>query len=250
MKQNIIARLRRAFRTEAGRKAFDEWRVRAGIGDDPSDSKGDDNPLAPRVEDGRLVLRLYRPIGLYWGCVDAEDFDAALRGHDDLPADIYVDSPGGDVLTTRSINRRIRDRAAETVFHVDGLAASAATILACACDRRVAARGTRLLVHEAWTLAIGNKRALRTEAEDLEKIDREIAEDYAAVGRRTAEEFAALMEEENLMTPEEALECGLVDAVEDAKAPANEAAQVAAKGQQRPLRIAHAAHLMTISKES
>lgn len=244
--RDIIARLRRAFRTEAARAAFDDWAVRADIAN-LSGEDGDGNPLAPRVEDGRLVLRLYRPIGpSWWGCVDAELLDDALRGHDDLPADIFCDSPGGDVLTMRSMNRRIRDRSGETVFHVDGLAASAATILACACDRRVAARGTRLLIHEAWTLAIGNKRALRAEAEDLEKIDREIAEDYAAIGSRSAEEFAALMQEENLMTPEEAMECGLVDAVEgQAKAKA----KAQGNGQLR-LRAAHAAHLATISTES
>ncbi len=117
------------------------------------------------------------------------------------------------MLTTRGINRQIRERDAETVFHVDGLAASAATVLACACDRRVAARGSRILIHEAWVFAIGNKRRLRTEADDLEKTDQEIAEDYAAIGNLTAAEFAALMEEEQLLTPKEALAHGLIDAI-------------------------------------
>ena len=232
MRKKVLRQLRQSFRSPAAKAAFDAWAARNKISGD-----SDSNPLEPRIEDGRLQLRLYRPIGSWWGCVTAEHFDDALQNRPE-PLDIYVDCPGGDVLTTRAINRRILERKSESVFHVDGLAASAATLIACACDRRLAARGTRILIHEAWTIAIGNKRALRAEADDLAKIDAEIADDYAAIGSRSAAEFAALMEAEDLMTPEDALACGLLDAVARAKHQTDD--QIA-------LRSAYARHLATIS---
>ena len=205
---DLLAALRTACRTDDGRAAVDQWAERRPIAEDDGKAL-----LMPEVVDGRLRLMLHCPLGPAQWCASVSDFAAAWRGREQLPTDIFCDSPGGDILTCRGINRLIAERRAETVFNVDGLAASAATLLATACDRRVATRGSRVLVHEAWTLAVGNKRELRREADDLEAFDSEIAEDYARIGKLDATAFAALMEEERLLTPAEALEHGLIDAV-------------------------------------
>src|SRR3546814_3763793 len=96
------------------------------------------------------------------------------------PCSCRIDSPGGDVFGGRAIAQAIREYSGEVTCHIDGLAASAASYIAIAGDRVVAAPGAFLMIHRAWTFALGNCNDLVAQAGVLEKIDGTIAASYAA----------------------------------------------------------------------
>lgn len=162
------------------------------------------------------VLYLYDAIvgseseAAWWGGVSAEGFArqlAAMSGD----VTVRIDSPGGDVFGGRAIAQAIREHDGTVTCQIDGLAASAASYIAIAGDRVVAAPGSFLMIHRAWTLSIGNAPELRSTADLLEKIDGTIADSYAAKAGGKQDEWLALMQAESWFTAPEALALGLID---------------------------------------
>ena len=104
---------------------------------------------------------------------------------------------------------------------VEGLAASAASIIAQAGDMRKMAQGSQIMVHGVSGFLFGyyNRDALGKQMNALESVDKGVAQIYAA--RSGMDEAAALrmMKKETWMTSEEALEAGLVDEVDEGNAP-------------------------------
>lgn len=151
----------------------------------------------------------------WFGGVDAESFVHALRG---MTGDVAVriNSPGGDVFGAKAMAQAIREYPGTVTAHVDGYAASAATFLTSAADKTVMAAGAMLMIHKAWSIAMGNSDDFMSTAALLDKIDGTIAETYAAAAEaRGAEpqDFAALMAAETWLTGEEAISAGLADEV-------------------------------------
>ena len=69
------------------------------------------------------------------------------------------------------------------------------------------------MIHDAWTFAAGNARELRSLADDLETVDADIARDYASVGSKSESEFREMMAAESWLTPDAAIEAGLIDEI-------------------------------------
>lgn len=141
---------------------------------------------------------------------------AALGDIDNL--DIFINSPGGDVFAGITIyNMLKRHKAAKTV-HVDGLAASSASIVAMAGDRVVMPKAATLMIHNAWALVGGNKARIRAIADELERVDGQLAEIYAERTGKDAGIIAGWMDAERWMSGEEALADGFADEIEEGKA--------------------------------
>jgi ATP-dependent Clp protease protease subunit len=71
-----------------------------------------------------------------------------------------------------------------------------------------------LMVHNAWTVGIGNAAELRKQADDLDKITRASIEAYKAHSTLSEDEIKALLDAETWILPEEALEYGFATKVE------------------------------------
>lgn len=97
---------------------------------------------------------------------------------------------------------------------VDGLAASAASIVAMAGDEIIMGPGTQLMIHDPWVYTQGDAAFLRSEADRLEKTAESMASLYARRAGGTADEWRDLMTEETWFTAEEAVEAGLADRVD------------------------------------
>jgi len=173
--------------------------------------------LAPEVADGTATLRLFDPIddwGGDWG-VSAKEFATALvelpEGVDTIH--LHINSPGGMVFEGITILNQLRQHPARVVAIVDGLAASAASFIACGVDELRMAPNTQLMVHDAWGLAIGDAATMRETAELLDRLSDNIASVYAAKTSGTVEEWRTAMLAESWYSADEAVAAGLADSV-------------------------------------
>lgn len=149
----------------------------------------------------------------WFGGVSAESFVKALRAMSG-DVEIRINSPGGDVFGAKAMAHAVREYAGTVTAHIDGYAASAASYLATSAESTIMAPGSMLMIHKAWTIALGNADEFKATAALLEKIDGTIAADYTASAARRgkdAPDFAALMAEETWFTPVEAIAAGLAD---------------------------------------
>lgn len=160
---------------------------------------------------------LYDEIGEdWWGeGLTARGFIEDLQA---LPSSIEkvivrINSPGGDVFEGFAIYQALlRDRR-KIVTAVDGLAASAASVVMMAGDEINAANTSMIMVHDPWTIAIGNAEDFRAVGELLDQITGQIVTAY---GRRELVDQAAIreaMRAETWYTAEQAQAVGLVDTV-------------------------------------
>lgn len=154
-------------------------------------------------------IDLYDEIG-FWG-VTAKDFRARLR---DAGGDVVlrINSPGGDVFDGIAIHNDLVAHKGKVRVEVTGVAASAASLIAMAGDEIVMADNAFLMIHNAWTIGLGDRHDFAAHAEMLGKVDDALARTYAArsgVGIRTVK---TMMDDETWLTGKEAREQGFATA--------------------------------------
>ena len=164
------------------------------------------------VKENTAVVYLYDAIGGWFG-VEAKDFVKELNDLDVDSIELHINSPGGDVFEARAITTAISRLDAKITAHIDGVCASAATYIALACDSVEMAEGGFFMIHNAWTLALGNADELRQTANLLEKVDATILADYQRKTGLNESELRELMHNETWFTAEEAKERGFVDEI-------------------------------------
>jgi ATP-dependent Clp endopeptidase proteolytic subunit ClpP len=130
--------------------------------------------------------------------------------------EIEINTPGGSVFEGQRIYNALREmsaRGVEITATVNGLAASMGSVILMAGDKRRMTAGSRVMIHEASTIAAGDARALKKQAELLESISAEIAGIYSERTGMDEEEIREMMMAETWMTADEAKEKGFVDVV-------------------------------------
>jgi ATP-dependent Clp protease, protease subunit len=166
-------------------------------------------------------LYLYGPISdssWYKDDVTPAHFQKDLANLGDLDVlDVYINSPGGDAFAGIAIYSILKRHPAAVNVHVDGIAASAASIVAMAGDKIVVPKAATLMIHNAWGIVMGNKKDLRGLADELERLDGQLADIYAGRTGNDLEQVAAWMEAERWMSGEEAFADGFADEVEENK---------------------------------
>ena len=170
-------------------------------------------PIRSEVTGREATIYLHGVIGGWWGDIDETQFVQALAGLDADTIHLRIDSPGGDVFAARSMMTAIAQHKAKVVAHVDGLAASAATGICMACDEVEITQGAGFMIHNAWTIVVGNKGDLGKTGDLLAKIDDGLANDYARRTGKAQAEVVKLMDAETWFTADEAVANGFADRV-------------------------------------
>ncbi len=166
-----------------------------------------------RNEDDQTAhVYLYDTIGGYWG-IEAEAFIKELNNIKTPNITLHINCPGGDVFDGRAMATAIKQHASQITAQVDGLCASAATFLSTACHSVSMAEGAFYMIHEGWTLAVGNKRDLQKTATLLEKVDASILNDYEKKTGQDRQQLQAWVEGETWFSAEEAKENGFADSI-------------------------------------
>lgn len=195
----------------AGRRDWYSIKTVAAAGDAPASAE----------------IMIYEEIG-YFG-VSAADFATELKALDVGQIDVRINSPGGEVWDGLAIYNALRDHPANVTTHVDGIAASAASIILQAGDNRLAAKASQVMIHDGWGLVVGGAEDMRAMADLLDQTNGMLAGIYADRAGGTPEDWRAAMQAETWYTGSEAAAAGLVDAVDgpaeedpaDSKDPAN-----------------------------
>lgn len=155
----------------------------------------------------KATLRIYDEIGFFG--VTADDVAAALEDITAPEIEVQINSIGGDAFDGVAIYNALRSHPAQITTRVDSLAASAASIVAQAGDRRVMLTGSQMMIHDAWGLAIGNAEVMRETGEILDKMSGTLASIYEERSGRDG--VRDLMLAETWFTHDEAVEAGLAD---------------------------------------
>lgn len=151
----------------------------------------------------------------WWGGIDPETFAKTLNSMTAPVIHLRVKSPGGSVFAARAMEQALREHKSQIIAHVDGLAASAASFLITGADEIEAAPGSFIMVHKAWTIAMGNADDLVSTAGLLNQVDASLVKTYAAHTGQKPEDIAAWMAAETWFEADKAAELGFIDRVSE-----------------------------------
>lgn len=160
----------------------------------------------------KAEVLVYEQIGEDWygNGVTAKKFREQLQALGELDEiTIRVNSPGGEVFDGFAIYNELRANKARKIVHIDGLAASIASVIAMAGDEIVMGLGAMMMVHDPWTIALGNSKQMREQADVLDKVKVGLVDAYAGFnGAKDRTEIESLMTAETWFTASEAVEAG------------------------------------------
>lgn len=160
---------------------------------------------------GTAQVHIYAEIGA-WG-ITADQFCKDLSALDAKSVDVRINSPGGDVFDGIAIHNALVAHPATVNVHVDGVAASIASVIAMAGNKVTMARGSQMMIHEGHTVAVGAAADMRKQADLLDTVSDTIAGFYAERAGGSIGDWRGRMRKETWYSAEEAVQAGLVDEV-------------------------------------
>lgn len=166
-------------------------------------------------------LMIYGPIAseTWWGDeVTPLQFKADLDALGDITElNLYINSDGGDVFAGQAIHSMIKRHKANVIVHVDGLAASIASIIAMAGDVVHMPSNAMMMIHNPWTGAYGNADDFRKIADTLDKIRESSIAVYQGKTGLDEKKIKKLMDDETWLTAEDAYILGFADDIDEKK---------------------------------
>jgi len=146
--------------------------------------------------------------------VSASQFAKDLRALGSVDQlDVRINSFGGDVFDGLAIYRLLADHKANVTCYVDGIAASIASIIAMAGNEIQIAEAGEIMIHNAWTVAVGPADALREVADRVEAVSSSLADVYVARTGCTRSQVVDWMNAETTFKSAEAVTNGFADKV-------------------------------------
>ncbi|MGX7108343.1 head maturation protease, ClpP-related [Facklamia miroungae] len=170
------------------------------------------------VVNNKTVLTLSGVVGKPYPWEDETDtineklIENALSGVDG-DINIRLNSPGGDVFEGISICNLLKSLDNHVTIEVTALAASAASIIAMGADKVIMDQGSSMMVHEASTMAWGNKQDIQKTLNALETIDKSLISIYQTKTGLDEKTISDFLTAETWLTAQEAVENGFADEV-------------------------------------
>lgn len=137
---------------------------------------------------------------------------------------IWINSPGGDCVAASQIYSMLMDYPGEVTVKIDGIAASAASVIAMAGTKVLMSPTALMMIHNPSTMAYGDHNDMQKAIELLEEVKQSIINAYEIKTGQSRAVLAHLMENETWMNAKKAVELGFADGIiEDEKKAATEA---------------------------
>lgn len=132
---------------------------------------------------------------------------------DILELNVHINSLGGSTYQGLTIYNLLKQHKAKINMYIDGIAASAASIIAMAGDKVYMPRTSMMMIHNCWTWLEGNAKELRKTADDMDKLAKAYKAAYLSKINITEEKLDKLLDEESYLTADECVEMGFADEV-------------------------------------
>lgn len=177
--------------------------------------------IQPKAEvkkpnNGITEMYLYGAIGSGWfSDISSKEVKWMLSEVTTPKIELHLHSNGGDVFESVAIYNLLKHHPAEIEVHIDGIAASGASMIAMAGNKIVMPRNTMMMIHRAWTFAVGNSDELRKTADDMDKINNSVTESYMARFNQSRDILEELLKKEEYLTAQECLDYGFADEIAD-----------------------------------
>lgn len=175
---------------------------------------------AKALSPGEGELLLFGSIGEDWfgeGITD-KSFNEALQTLGNVNTiRLRINSGGGDVFDATAIYNMLVKHGANVIVEIEGVAASAATLIAMAGDEIHISENAHFMIHAASGVAWGNAEAMRQYLKLLDDADHQIRLTYSARTGIPVDELVEMMDHDNWMTAQEAFDLGFVDVLDELK---------------------------------
>lgn len=172
-----------------------------------------------KITSSRTTLFLFdaiasdRETAQVFGGTAPEDFARAVaQSTGDI--DVYMNCPGGCVFGGQAMAASLKRATGRVRVFVDGLAASAATVVAAAADEVIMSDGSFFMIHNAWTGTLGNARDMRETADLLDTIDKSLIDQYVARTGQPRDAIESMVNAETWLDATETVQKGFADRIE------------------------------------
>lgn len=167
------------------------------------------NP-AIRAESADNAISILDVIGedIFGEGVTARRVSAALRSIGDGDVVVNINSPGGDFFEGAAIHNLLAMHPGKVSVRVLGMAASAASVIAMAGDEIDFAPVSFMMIHNAWTIALGDRNDMAAVIANLEKFDGSMADLYAGVTGQERVKIVEMMDAETYLAAQDAVDMG------------------------------------------
>mgnify|MGYP003635967338 CR=1 FL=1 len=159
-------------------------------------------------------LEIYFPIGQsFWeettSAAQVKTFLDESGGEDIV---VRVNSPGGDVFEGFAIFNLFKQYSGKVLMEIDGMAASAASVVAMAGDTINMGIGSMLMIHDPWTVVLGNSNDMKATADLLDSIRDGIIDTYLSKNtKQDVISLSTMMSDETWFSAKEAVAAGFAD---------------------------------------
>ena len=187
-----------------------------------------------------------RVLELYGTIAETSWFDDDVTPqmfHDELfagkgPVTVWLNSPGGDCIAASQIYTMLMDYQDDVTVKIDGIAASAASVIAMAGTRVLMAPTALMMIHNPMTMAYGNQADMEKAIEMLDEVKESIMNAYEIKTSLSRAKLSHLMDSETWMNANKAIELGFADDIlKDSKKDAADIPAYAFSGKETETRL-------------
>ncbi len=159
-----------------------------------------------------LEIRIHGVIGagVNGSGMTSQEVSEQLASYDGEEITVSINSPGGSAADGIAIYNMLKRHPASVKVHIDGVAASAASVIAMAGDTIEMSDTALLMIHDPMVNCSGNSRDMRSTANTLDKWASSIANSYTGHFNIGVDEIRQMMAEETWLSAEQSMELGIV----------------------------------------
>ena len=126
---------------------------------------------------------------------------------------VWINSPGGDVVAAAQIYNMLMDHKGNVTVKIDGIAASAASVIAMAGTKVLMSPVSMMMIHNPMTLAFGDKSQMKKAISMLDEVKESILNAYEIKTGMDRNKLAKLMDDETWMNANTAMAHKFCDGV-------------------------------------